>query len=267
MDNINCKIFSASGNIFTLIDNRNINKNTSFFIDNAEILCTYNETQTDGVIIINNSNKYDFSMVFINPDGTTGMMCGNGGRSAIYYYINSLEKYNENDLISFSLNDTNSIYYGSFANNVTSIYFDTPNKIDKKEVEVNGIKYSGFFLNNNTPHFVIELDDVSNFNVKEIGKAIRNDAIFSPEGTNVNFYHKISSNSIHLRTYERGVEDETGACGTGAIATSISFFSEYGILGELTIIPTSKSKLYINFAEINSTKKIKLTGKVEEIIL
>ncbi|MCL2039881.1 MAG: diaminopimelate epimerase [Bacteroidetes bacterium] len=267
MKNLKCKVFSASGNIISLVDNRTTNKEIAFFIENIKDYCSIKTKKTDGLVIINNSDKYDFSMSFVNSDGTTGMMCGNGGRCAIYYYANMLDTYQKDNLIVFNLDDTDNIYYGSLHEDLVSIYFDIPYKINKKTITINGIEYRGSFFEYPTPHFVIEVENVFNLDFKKTVKKIRNHPAFAPLGTNVDFFHKFSYNNLYLRTFERGVEKETGACGTGAIVTAVSFFLKYGIiLKELTIVPTSKSELYIKLSEIDGESKILLTGSVEEII-
>jgi diaminopimelate epimerase len=257
------KILSGSGNVFTLIDNRKQNIFQQYFIDNIKSLCTYNNKLTDGLIIVNNSNQYDFDVIFFNPDGTTGMMCGNGGRCAIYFYVKSLKTHNEADIISFSM--ANNVYYGQASNNDISIYFNVPPNIIKKSLTIDGTQYRGFFIDVGSPHFIVEVDDISKINVKSIGKKIRNHEIFKPKGTNVNFFEKISLNKIYLRTFERGVEAETGACGTGTVTTAITFFLQYGCYGKLNVIPTSKSPMSVQLTQLDNDIKILLTGLVEEI--
>jgi diaminopimelate epimerase len=193
-------------------------------------------------------------------------MCGNGGRCAIYYYAQTLDKYDES-LILFNLDNTNNIYYGCLKDDSVSIYFDTPYKIYKKTITIDNVIYRGYFLDSPTPHFVVEVEDVFYLDFEGIAKKIRCQPEFAPTGTNVNFFHKFSYNNLYLRTFERGVERETGACGTGAIATAVSFFLKYGItLKELTIVPSSNSALYIKLDELADGNKILLKGSVYEIV-
>jgi len=267
---IDIKIFSGSGNIFSLMDNINYNYNKKYFIDNINKLCNIGiNKKTDGLIVINKSQANDFDALFFNPDGTTGMMCGNGGRCAIYYCIRSNKNYIEGELVSFNMNDH--IYYGCYSDNKASIYFDLPDYFEERIIKINNIEYNGIFMNINTPHFVIEVEDIDVIDIQKIGKAIRNHKAFAPDGTNANFYQKINKDTIKLRTFERGVEDETGACGTGAIATFITFRNKIDIkdalFTKLTIVPTSKNELYVEYSVINNVQKAVLIGEVEEIIL
>jgi diaminopimelate epimerase len=140
----------------------------------------------------------------------------------------------------------------------------------------------GSFVNVGTDHFVIEKENIKNINVEKLGKIIRNDINFLPNGTNVNFFEKANeANTIFLRTYEKGVEKETGACGTGAISTALVYFKKYGYSGELKIFPTSNSVLFVDLILRNSgnsgdnlqsdlynaIEKIILTGSVDLIFV
>ena len=259
------RIFSGSGNIFTLIDNKIKNEKTEYFINNIAKLCNIHDIKTDGLIVVNNSEVALFSASFFNPDGTTGMMCGNAGRCVIYYYSKTYN-INQQDMLEFIINDKT--YFGSYCPFVdkVSIALNLPDKFERKKIAVDNIDYDGIFVDGDTPHFIIEVNDVNEIDIKKIGKAIRNHEAFSPNGTNVNFYQKINENTIKLRTFERGVEDETGACGTGAVATTVAFCSQYKLFDKLVVIPKSESKLYVEYSKINKIEKIILSGNVKEII-
>jgi diaminopimelate epimerase len=267
------RYFSGSGNIFSVIDNRNINETFDYYAANANDLALPKNIEiakTDGILVINSSIDYDFDVYFINPDGSSGMMCGNGGRVAIEYAISNefIENYVDNSLLRFEMNGK--VYGGKRRGNDVSIYFPpaSTNPLEK-EVLLDNTTFSGDYVNVGTEHFVVEVENVANFDVYNIGKQIRNAKEFEPNGVNVNFYQKDKiPNSIELRTYERGVEDETGACGTGAISTALSYFNKYGYNGKLSILPTSKSVLSVELIfedDIAKIKNIVLTGFVNEI--
>ena len=261
------KVFSASGNIFTLIDNRKRSKNENYFVENITELCNIKEQKTDGLIVINDTKEANFEVLFFNPDGTTGMMCGNGGRCAVYYHFRIDKTFNFSHLVSFYFNKTK--YYGGIDknNNKTFIFLDMPDKFEKRTVKIDDIEFEGIFTEiNNTPHFVIETENIETIDIKKLGQAVRNHKLFKPAGVNANFYQKINENTIQLRTFERGVENETGACGTGAAASYIAFNSKYALTGKLKIIPTSKSELYAEYSNLNHIKKIILIGDVKEIV-
>jgi len=256
------KIFSASGNIFALIDNRGKQQyEKKYFIENISEFCS-NKIKTDGLIVINSSTTHNFNASFFNPDGTYDMMCGNGGRTAIFYYAKTLKEYENNSIVSFEMN--NQIYYGKINGSQSSIYFDLPNKIEYRTIIIDKIKYKGYFIDTGAPHLVIEVDNLSNIDVKKIGSKIRNHKKNGEKGTNVDFMQIISPNLINLRTFERGVEDETGACGTGAVATSAIYFIKNGYFGPIKIIPTSKEILFINIETLFGKLQIVLDGNVIE---
>jgi len=287
---------SGSGNIFTVFDNRIINETKEFFSENAEILTTVNPTvnntvnnsvnnisnkiiQTEGIVVLNNSNNFDFEVWFFNPDGSSGMMCGNGGRVAIYFAIKNgfIENYKDDETVSFEMNNT--VYLGKKNADLYSIFFP-PAVIFPKEIEIiiennfgKNENVKGYFANVGTEHFAIEKENINEIDVDEMGKKIRNNSCFLPQGTNVNFFEKSKEmNTIFLRTYEKGVENETGACGTGSISTALVYFKKYGYSGKLKIIPTSKSLLFVdlifkNNFNSNENGQNDLYSRIDKIIL
>ncbi|MPM59522.1 Diaminopimelate epimerase [bioreactor metagenome] len=263
MDTQKITYLSGSGNIFTAVDNSFLNEPKEFYAQNSVKLTQENiplNRNTEGVIVLNPSLNYDFEVWFFNPDGSSGMMCGNGGRSAIYLAIKNgyVPNYKDNTAVSFEMNGK--IYSGQKNNDIYSIYFPT-NAIylQEKDIEivVDGKTFlvKGSYVDVGTDHYVIEtkiLDntdtDIDKIDVDKIGAVVRNHHEFQPRGTNVNFFAKTQeSNVVRLRTYERGVEKETGACGTGAISTALVYFQKYKYISNpLKIIPTSYSPLFVD---------------------
>ncbi len=183
----------------------------------------------DGLIIINKSSKADFKMDYYNSDGSYGGMCGNGGRcSALFYSFNTnlnKLKFEALDYIySAELIDDNNI----------KLKMKNPNSLKLNiKLDINKNKIIAHYIDTGSPHTVIFIDDlpksvsfsIKDDSIKKLGSLIRYQDRFTPDGTNVNFVKVIDNNTIEIRTYERGVEDETYACGTGAVASSIiSFF-------------------------------------------
>ena len=296
MNNINNileegKYLSGSGNTFTAFDNQEHNLPKDFFSENAKRLTNpINSTmQTEGILVLHKSKNYDFEVWFFNPDGSSGMMCGNGGRCAIYFALECgySPNYKDEDVLNFEMNEK--IYSGKKKNDLYSIFFSKPNVFPKEvAVEIDAQVFDGFYVDVGTDHFVAETNNLANFDIDYFGKKIRNDNSFAPSGTNVNFYEKLNYTNendltiLNLRTYERGVEKETGACGTGAISTALVLAYKEKKLTPITIFPTSNSPLFIefitgnsvnkkaitsdiNFSDINSIVSIILTGFVEEI--
>lgn len=203
--------YQGTGNDFIMIDNRELlfNKN------NAEIAALCHRRfgiGADGVILLQNNADCDFEMVYYNADGSLGSMCGNGGRCAVRF----------------------AHHLGLFKRKTNFLAVDGTHQAElkKKEIclkmkDVSHIEYNEengyFFLDTGSPHYVEWVRDLEKYEVFSKGKAIRNNDRFREKGTNVNFIEKTDEYLINIRTYERGVEDETLACGTGSVAAALVF--------------------------------------------
>ncbi len=209
---------SGSGNDFIIIDDREDYIKDENMIQFSKLVCRRKlSVGADGVIFIKKSTKYDFSWRFFNADGSEAEMCGNGARCvARFAYLNNIASKN--------------MAFETMAGPISAEVMGRRVKVlltDPKDLNMdvklpNLINWNSIdFINTGVPHVVIRIDDLENVPVKEIGKKIRFHDIFSPEGTNVNFMKKVGNNILYIRTYERGVEDETLACGTGSIACAI----------------------------------------------
>ena len=219
----------ASGNDFIIIDNKSGKSGVpagANYSKLAEDLCRRHlSVGADGLLVLEKSKKADFRMRIINPDGSEVTMCGNGARASALYAAG--EKWG------------------------TKLTFETGAGIIKAEVKGDTVKLrmsdpkdaklnialgcgekitSAHFINSGVPHVVCLVKEIEDFPVKEIGEKIRYHELFSPAGTNANFVNVISPGSARIRTYERGVEDETLACGTGSVASALIL----GLLGKVS---------------------------------
>ncbi|POS00897.1 diaminopimelate epimerase [Flavobacterium croceum DSM 17960] len=202
--------YQGTGNDFVMIDNRNnlFPKNDTNLIHH---LCDRRfGIGADGLILLENDNSTDFKMVYYNSDGNQSTMCGNGGRclvafakhlgiiqnKAIFMAIDGLHHatIDQNNSVSLQMQDVQAIT-------------TTPDYI---------------FLNTGSPHHVMLVPNTQDIDVKKQGAEIRYSSLYGKEGSNVNFVTQKNENHFALRTYERGVEDETLSCGTGATATAIA---------------------------------------------
>ena len=163
----------------------------------------------DGLILLENSEKQDFKMMYYNADGNEGSMCGNGGRCIVAFAKQLGIIKNET-----SFDAIDGLHFASVKNEIVSL----------KMIDVSDIveENTHSFLNTGSPHHVTFCNSVSAINVKEEGAKIRYVYPYFKKGTNVNFFEKTSNNTFKVRTYERGVEDETLACGTGVTAVAIA---------------------------------------------
>jgi diaminopimelate epimerase len=273
---INISIMSGAGNIFAVIDNSKINLSKEFYTSICPVIINspeFDKINCEGVLILNCSNEFDFDVWFFNPDGTTGMMCGNGGRCAFAYAFNHQIIKSLKDIYSFSM--SGNIYKSHFSKELISLYLPTPIEIKPEfEVKIDGISIIGTYINIGSDHFIFNYEnselknkfDFSSNELIEFVKKIRHRFDLFPRGTNVNYYKKNIDTSFLLRTYERGVENITGACGTGAISTAWHLVniqqSEYPV----TIYPPSGLKLIVDIEKNNQEiKNLILTGSADLI--
>ena len=223
----------------------------------------------DGVITVAKNESRDFEMEYFNADGTTGTLCGNGARCAIQFA----------DLFGISRSKSpkffsNGIEYSGEVLETGLIKFNLNSPDSLKEnflLAVSGYEITANFINTGSPHVVVFLDDpavkknfkfgsLDDFPVYSVGKEIRYSKMFAPEGTNVNFLE--SENSlVHIRTYERGVEDETLACGTGSVASAIITFLQKQIPPPIVLQTKGGDELTVDFSvEGKLIKNVSLTG-------
>jgi diaminopimelate epimerase len=202
--------YQGAGNDFVMIDNR-----SGFFPkEDTQLIARLCDRRFgiggDGLILLENDTDTDFKMVYYNSDGNQSSMCGNGGRCLVAFAKDMQVIENETTFIA-----TDGLHHASFEDKglVSLQMIDVPAIDIKKD-------YS--FLNTGSPHHVQMVEDLEHYNVKENGASIRYGELYGKPGSNVNFVKKIDETTFRLRTYERGVEDETLACGTGATAVAIA---------------------------------------------
>jgi diaminopimelate epimerase len=209
---------SGSGNDFVLFDNRDGQIEEKEMGSLVEGVCRRRESVgADGVIFIVGSDQYDFGWRFFNADGGEAEMCGNGGRCVSRFaYLKGITGPNMTfDTLAGPIS-------AEVKERVVKILMPTPGRLSMDlEMEYQQGWKSCDFINTGVPHVVIGVEDLTGHPVREEGRSIRYHSLFSPKGTNANFIKKIGPSELEIRTYERGVEDETLACGTGAIACAL----------------------------------------------
>lgn len=274
--------FTGAGNDFIFID---LNKNPNFNLSEVLIkkLCNrYFGIGADGVVIIEDSLNADFSMKYFNSDGSSGRLCANAARCAIIY--SKISQQNLNNYVKFFCDGIE--YSGEILDNdLIKFNLQNPTEIQLNFfLEINGFLLKSSFVDTGSPHLVINISDIlqdksnptsfyndlENFPLLELGRKLRYHSKFSPTGTNVNFYY-LSEDEIIIRTYEKGVEGETLACGTGAVATAlVCFLNDKKIPpikfrtwgGDSLIVNFNIEKnIFYNFALIGPAKLI-YTGEI-----
>ncbi len=209
---------SGSGNDFIIIDNREglyDGLKTSEF---AAAVCRRSiSIGADGLIFIENSDGSDFVWHFYNSDGSAAEMCGNGARCAARFAVLNGIAGN-----SMAFETVAGIITAEVNGSTVKICLPEPGEMKTGiKLSVDDDNISLCSINTGVPHAIIFVDDVESVKVKELGRQIRFHEYFQPAGTNVNFISIDSNNAVNIRTYERGVEDETYACGTGSVAAAL----------------------------------------------
>lgn len=260
---------SGAGNDFVVVDNRKhiIADSPSFAIN----VCDHRwGIGADGLLLLEISEIADYRMMYYNADGSYGGMCGNGGRciarfahqygiAAPNHSFEALEYVYkvmiQRDMVSLSMKDPKDLQFGVMLQ-IPS--FDSP--------------LITHLINTGSPHVVVPISNLPDrlpleeIEVAKLGRDIRMHEQFAPIGTNVNFIEVFGANHIKVRTYERGVEDETLSCGTGAVAVAIIANFIWNLESPIQIIPSSGIKLSVSFERVRDDyRNIKLEGPAVEI--
>ena len=244
--------YHGTGNDFVLIDNRSLffDKNNIELI--SKICSRHTGVGADGLILLENDNHYDFKMIYFNSDGKQTSMCGNGGRCVISF----AKKLNIiNDNVTFLAID--GLHEGIINEDIIKIKMIKVSNIDEA--------HNGCLLDTGSPHFVKFCSSVNNINVFDSGRELRNNKEISEDGVNVNFTEIIDNTSIKVRTYERGVENETLSCGTGVIASVLSAHSKGLVDSNRIKITTLGGELFVSFDFKNVYDNIWLEGPAIEV--
>lgn len=230
--------YQATGNDFILIDNRQLffPKKDSKKI--AELCHRRFGIGADGLILLENHDSLDFKMVYFNSDGRESSMCGNGGRSVVHFaqYLKLIK-----DKAVFEAVD--GIHQAFIENNLVKLEMANVDKIEDKNNAV--------FLNTGSPHHVEFIDNLKDFDVVEKGRKLRYET-YGNAGSNINFAEQIDEDSFFVRTYERGVEDETYSCGTGVTAVALAAFYKGKTRSKNLTIKTPGGVLKIYFEQAGS---------------
>ena len=256
-------LFTGAGNNFVVMDGRE--GGVEAFRDPARIgeLCRL--YSTDGLMLLLESADLDFEMEFYNPDGSGGMMCGNGGRCIVAFA----------DYLGLKPRDGKTWHFRAADGEHNASILSREGQlwtVRLKMVDVHGITPvgDGLFLNTGTRHFVKFVPDVDAIDVEKEGRQLRWDPVFAPEGTNVNFVHE-RDGVLWVRTFEKGVEGETLACGTGLTASALAaWYRKEGAEGDgqYSLYCRRGDRLDVSFRRVvepGRYDQIYLTGPAELI--
>jgi diaminopimelate epimerase len=260
---INFFKMSGSGNDFVLIDNRDQSLTLENIADFVRTVCERKvSVGADGLIIVEDSRHADFRWRFFNADGSEVDMCGNGARCvARFAYIRGIAK----EKMSFETGA--GIIDAEVKGDVVRLRLTEPQAmkvnfsvmLEDRPLEVS-------FINTGVPHCVLFVHGLDRYDVFSIGRKLRYHKEFQPEGTNANFMEVIDRHTIRIRTYERGVEDETLACGTGAVASALISSLQGLVESPVDVKVKSGETLKIYFHKLDqSFEGIYLEGKTNVV--
>ena len=243
--------YQGTGNDFIMIDNRILMVSLT-----QEQIARYCDRRfgigADGLILLQNALDADFEMVYFNSDGKMSSMCGNGGR-CIVQFAHHLHIFDQKT----NFNAIDGKHEGIVDNEIIHLKMNAVSQI-----KVDG---SNFVLNTGSPHYVIFETNIDAINIIDEGRKIRYSDNY-PEGINVNFVEIIGPQKIKVRTYERGVEDETYSCGTGVVAAALCFQALTQHQQTQTDIITKGGALQVTFKkDQNVYDDIYLKGGAEKV--
>lgn len=265
MNTIAFSKYCATGNDFIVIDNRNPDKIAQKNWDKnwiSKICHRRFGIGADGLLLLENSKRpnCDYKMRYFNSDGGECAMCGNGARSLIHFATSlGLTAKNKE---AFLFETANSQYRGQIDSS-GDVWVEMSELSDFNKIALDDIRsgQKALFLNTGVPHSVFLVDDVGKIDVAKEGKKLAHLPRF-PEGTNVNFFQVLEKNKLKIRTFERGVEDETLSCGTGVMAVALAYQYFFDCEGAMTC-HTEGGLITVKID--NKTNSKLLCGKVEKI--
>lgn len=246
--------YQGTGNDFIIMDNRTGIYDTFTAVQVKRLCDRRFGVGGDGLLLMNKHSASDFEMKYFNANGREGSLCGNGGRCMVKF-ARDLGIYKNN----YRFNAIDGLHEGSI---------DDHGMVSLKMNDVNEVTHHGhdFILNTGSPHYVHLATNIMHLDVCQKGREIRYQERFAKEGINVNFVEQLDEpDKILVRTYERGVEDETFSCGTGVVAAAIvTFHNDNGF--NRVDVKTKGGRLSVEFDKRGTTfKNIWLNGTVEKV--
>jgi diaminopimelate epimerase len=246
--------YQGAGNDFILIDHRLNNIKTDKILLAQKMCQRRFGIGSDGIIFIEKSASADFKMDFLNPDGSRSF-CGNGSRCAVKFaqFLNCFA--------------SNQCTFEAIDGFHKAKLIDGLVAIEMKNVSNITYLQNDFFINTGSPHYIKYIKGIDEVDIVSLGREIRYSEPFKKEGTNVNVIEEVLPNQLKVRTYERGVEDETLACGTGVTACALSYGVKHQLADAEILVKALGGNLSVNFKRDHENRftDIWLTGPAEYV--
>jgi diaminopimelate epimerase len=244
--------YQGTGNDFVMIDNRS----NTFPKESKSLVTKLCDRRfgigADGLILLENDESVDFKMVYFNSDGNQGSMCGNGGRCLVAFakFLGIIGK-------ETSFNAVDGLHTAIIENDIVELKMNSVNEIHTKP--------NAYYLNTGSPHHVQVVESLEDLDVYKEGAKLRY-GLYGERGSNINFVEPLDEGSFAVRTYERGVEDETLSCGTGVTAVAIAMHKANKIQAETVDIETKGGKLQVKFInDANGYSNVSLIGPAMQV--
>ena|SRR5947209_282050 len=251
---------NGAGNDFVMIDNRL--GDVALAADQIVRICDrHRGVGADGILLLERaSNGADFRMRYYNADGGEAEMCGNGARCFARYADRVA-----GPLETLSFETPAGVIGAQLQGELVRLEMSDPKDLKLAiTVPLQDRKVTAHFVNSGVPHVIVPVDDLEAVDVRGLGSAIRRHDLFAPKGTNVNFLKERSARQIAIRTYERGVEDETLACGTGVVASALIFAAVKNVNGPISVLVRGGNELEVGFEKNGDEfRNVTLTGPAD----
>ena len=249
--------YQGTGNDFIILDNRK-NEHDNLSARHINFLCNRRfGIGADGLMLLNEKQPFDFEMKYYNADGRESSMCGNGGRCLVKFAYH------------MGIHRNSYLFSAVDGDHEAEIDLDGTVSLRMRDVyEVKHINGSDYILNTGSPHYVKMVNDVEKIDVFKNGRTIRNSEPFAKEGINVNFVEHKDDDEIYVRTYERGVENDTLSCGTGVTAAALAcYHNETGYNDVVVMTKGGKLNVVYDRVDENFYKNIWLSGPAERVFV
>lgn len=239
---------NGAGNDFVMLDNRDLSLNLDKDVI-AKLCDRHRGIGADGLLAVEPSQGTgDFRMRYYNADGGEAEMCGNGARC----FARFVNKLHDNSLNKVSFETLAGIISAEFIDDQVRINMSTPHDLKlHQELMVDGLPLIVHSVNTGVPHAVVLVDDLDGTEVRRLGAGLRYHEAFAPKGTNANFVQVVEPGYIRIRTYERGVEDETLACGTGMVACALIHHELIGAQSPVSVLVKGGDTLRVGFEKVD----------------
>ncbi len=251
---------NGAGNDFVLLDNRagDISLTTTQI---AKLCDRHRGVGADGVLILEKpANGADFRMRYYNADGGEAEMCGNGARCFARYANRTA-----GPLEQVSFETPAGVIGAELHGELVTLQMSDPQDLRPElDVPVDGEIFRAGYVDSGVPHVVVPVAKIDDIDVRSLGEKLRHHPMFAPRGANANFVERHGPSRIAIRTYERGVEDETLACGTGVVASALLFAATENQAGPVDVLVRGGDALQVDFVrEGDGFRRVTLTGPAD----